>query len=150
SSPVVWGDHLFLLSAVPVGVVGPGSHQSRSAIQPRDVHRYTVLAIDRRTGRVLWERTARQERPRAASMKDGTWASSSAITDGRPVFAFFESSGISAYDIDGSLLWQKHLGEKQMFADVGESGSTPLLYGDRLVIVWDHQGDAFLVVVDAR
>ena len=49
SSPVVWGDHLFLLSAVPVGVVGPGSHQSRSAIQPRDVHRYTVLAIDRRT-----------------------------------------------------------------------------------------------------
>jgi len=150
SSPVVWGDRLFLLSAVPVGVAGPQSHQSRAAIQPRDVHRYIVIAIDRRTGRVLWERTARQERPRAGSMKDGTWASSSAITDGRRVFAFFESSGIYAYDMDGSLLWQKHLGGKQMFADVGESGSTPLLYGDRLVIVWDHQGESFIVALDAR
>jgi outer membrane protein assembly factor BamB len=150
SSPVVWGDHLFLLSAVPVGVVGPGSHQSRSAIQPRDVHRYTVLAIDRRTGRVLWERTAREERPRAPSMKDGTWASSSAITDGSRVFAFFESSGLYAYDMNGSPLWQKHFGDKQMFAEVGESGSTPALYGDRLVVVWDHRGESFIVTLDAR
>jgi outer membrane protein assembly factor BamB len=146
----VWGDRLFLLSAVPVGVDGPRSHESRTAIQPREVHRYVVIALDRRTGRVLWERTARQERPRAPSMKDGTWASSSAITDGQRVFAFFESSGLYAYDMDGSLLWEKHLGEKQMFADVGESGSTPVLHGHRLVIVWDHRGESFIVALDAR
>ena len=150
SSPVVWGDHLFLLSAVPVGVDGPASHQSRSTMQPRDVHRFIVLAIDRRTGRVRWERTAQEERPRAPSMKDGTWASSSAITDGSRVFAFFESSGLYAYNMDGSLLWQKHFGEKRMFAEVGESGSTPVLYGDRLVVVWDHQGESFIVALDAR
>ena len=150
SSPVVWGDHLFLLSAVPVGVDGPASHQSRSTMQPRDVHRFIVLAIDRRTGRIKWERTAQKERPRAPSMKDGTWASSSAITDGSRVFAFFESTGLYAYDMDGSLLWQKHFGNKQMFAEVGESGSTPVLYGDRLVVVWDHQGESFIVALDAR
>jgi outer membrane protein assembly factor BamB len=149
SSPVVWGDHLFLLSAVPVDVEGPASHQSRTAIQPRDVHRFIVLAIDRRTGRVLWERTARQERPHASAMQDGTWASSSAITDGRRVFAFFESSGLYAYDLEGSLLWQRNLGDKQMFADVGESGSTPVLHGDHLVVVWDHQGASFIVALDA-
>jgi outer membrane protein assembly factor BamB len=150
SSPVVWGDRLFLLSAVPAGVQGPASHQSRSAIQPRDVHRFIVLAIDRRTGRVVWERTAREERPRAPAMKDGTWASSSAITDGRRVFAFFESSGLYAYDMDGALLWQKQFGDKQMFAEVGESGSTPVLHGERLVVVWDHQGKSFIVALDAR
>lgn len=119
-------------------------------MQPRDVHRFIVLAIDRRTGRVRWERIAQEERPRAPSMKDGTWASSSAITDGSRVFAFFESSGLYAYNMDGSLLWQKHFGDKQMFAEVGESGSTPVLYGDRLVVVWDHQGESFIVALDAR
>src|SRR5512134_1068625 len=112
-SPVVWGDLLFLLSAVPIGAQGVASHEPRGHIQPRDIHRFIVLAIDRGTGRVVWERTAREERPRQPSMKDGTWASSSAITDGQRVYAFFESSGLYAYDMEGALLWQKHLGEKR-------------------------------------
>jgi len=148
-SPVVWGDRLFLLSAVPVGVEGRAANESRIGIQPREVHRFIVLAIDRRTGRILWQRTAREERPRQPSMKDGTWASSSPITDGRHVFAFFESSGLYAYDMDGSLIWQRQFGDKKMFADVGESGSTPVLYGNRLVIVWDHQDASFIVTLDA-
>ena len=148
-SPVVWGDRLFLLSAVPVGVGGPASHEPRGNIQPRIVHRFIVIAIDRRNGRVVWERTAREDRPHEPSMKDGTWASSSAITDGQRVFAFFESSGLYAYDMDGTLIWQKHLGDKKMFADVGESGSTPVLYRNRLIVVWDHQGTSFIVALDA-
>ena len=64
--------------------------------------------------------------------------------------AFFESSGLYAYDMNGSPLWQKHFGDKQMFAEVGESGSTPALYGDRLVVVWDHRGESFIVTLDAR
>jgi outer membrane protein assembly factor BamB len=150
SSPVVWGDRLFLLTAIPQGIEGPASHQSRSSVRPRDVHRFVVLAVDRRTGRILWERTAREERPRAPAMRDGTWASSSAITDGRRVFAFFESSGLYAYDVNGALLWQKQFGDKQMFGEVGESGSTPVLYGERLIVVWDHQGSSFIAALDAR
>ena len=150
ASPVVWGDRLFLVSAIPVGIPGPAAHETRAGIEPRDVHRFVIMAIDRRSGRVAWERTAREERPHQPSMKDGTWASSSAITDGRRVFAFFESSGLYAYDMEGALLWQKHFGDKKMFADVGESGSTPVLYGDRLVLAWDHQGSSFVVALDAR
>ena len=73
----------------------------------------------------------------------------SAITDGQRVFAFFESSGLYAYDMDGTLLWQKHFGDKNMFAEVGESGSTPVLYGNHLVVVWDHQGASFVVALNA-
>jgi outer membrane protein assembly factor BamB len=149
SSPVVWGDRIFLLTAVPVGVSGPAEHAPRGGVQPRDVHRFMVLALDRRTGKVVWERMAREARPHEASHQDnGTWASSSAITDGRHVFAWFESQGMFAYDMDGTLLWQKDLGDKQMRQQFGE-GSTPVLYGNRLVIVWDHQGQSFVVALDA-
>jgi hypothetical protein len=65
-----------------MGAAGVTSHDPKGQVRPRDVHRLTILAIDRRTGRVVWERTAREERPHAPSMRDGTWASSSAITDG--------------------------------------------------------------------
>ena len=91
------------------------SHAPRGGVQPRDVHRFVVLAIDRRDGRVVWERTAREERPHEASHpENGTWASSSAVTDGEHVFAYFESRGLFAYDMDGKLLWEKDLGDKQM------------------------------------
>jgi len=123
SSPVVWGDRLFVTTAIPMGVTGAAAHEPRGQIQPRDVHQFRILAIDRRTGRVLWERTPRQEQPRAPSMKDGTWASSSAITDGRRVFAFFDSSGLYAYDMQGTQLWEKHFGDKKIFAEVGESAA---------------------------
>ena len=149
-SPVVWGDSLFLVSAVPIGVEGPASHQPRGTIEPRGVHRFVVMAIDRTTGQVQWQRTATEEIPRARSMRDGTWASSSAITDGRYVFAFFDSSGLYAYDMRGTLVWQRRFGDKNMFAAVGESGSTPMLYRDRLVVLWDHQGESFIAVLDAR
>lgn len=149
-SPVVWGDRIFLVTAVPVGVDARAAHESRGHVQPRDVHRFVVMALDRRTGQVLWERTAHEQRPRQPSMKDGTWASSSPITDGQRVYASFDSSGLYAYDMNGVPLWQKQLGEKRMFADVGESGSTPVLYDNRLVVVWDHQGESFVVALDAR
>jgi outer membrane protein assembly factor BamB len=149
-SPVVWGNRIFLVTAVPLGVDVRSAHESRAHVQPRDVHRFIVMALDRQTGEILWQRTAHEERPRQPSMKDGTWASSSPITDGQRVYASFDSSGLYAYDMNGVPLWQKQLGEKRMFADVGESGSTPVLHDDRLVVVWDHQGESFVVALDAR
>jgi outer membrane protein assembly factor BamB len=150
SSPVVWGDRIFLVSAVPLGVDGRAAHESRSHVQPRDVHRFVVMAVDRRTGQIVWERTAHEGRPHQPAMKDGTWASSSPITDGQRVYVSFDSTGLYAYDMNGAPLWQTQLGEKRMFADVGESGSTPVLFENRLVIVWDHQGESFVVALDAR
>jgi len=91
SSPVIWGDRLYVLSAVPSGVAGGAAHQPRGGIPARDVHRFVVLAVDRRTGRTIWERTATEAKPHEAShQENGTYASSSAITDGRRVYAWFE------------------------------------------------------------
>ena len=149
SSPVVWGDRIFLLTAVPAGTDSAGSHQARGGL-PRVSHRFVVLAIDRATGKTIWERTAREAVPHEASHpENGTWASSSAITDGSRVFAWFESEGLYAYGMDGTPLWQTDLGKKSMRMQFGE-GSTPVLYGDRIVIVFDHQGSSFIVALDAN
>ena len=114
TSPVVWGDRLFLLTAIPMGVTGDAQHAPRGGAQRRGVHRFVVMAIDRNTGRTVWERVAREEEPHEAGhFENSTWASSSAITDGENVVAYFESRGLYMYDMDGKPLWQKDLGRKR-------------------------------------
>src|SRR5574339_766451 len=121
-TPVIWGDQMFVLTAVPL--------DGGTAIPARRVpHRYVVMALDRRDGRVLWERVAREEAPHEGTHQDhGTWASSSAVTDGQHVIASFESRGIYAYDMKGNQVWQKDLGDKTMRNQFGE-GTTPALHG---------------------
>ena len=149
-SPVVWGDRLYLLTAVPKGATGAASRAPRGGVSPRVPHQFKVLAYDRGTGALVWERTAREEIPHEASHQDnGTWASSSAITDGVHVVAYFESRGVHVYDVHGTKIWEKDLGDKQMRNEFGE-GSTPVLFGNSLVIVWDHQGQSFIVSLDKR
>jgi outer membrane protein assembly factor BamB len=147
-SPIVWGDRVFVLTAVPIGVPPEQAHEPHGA---RPVpHRYVVMALSRQTGDVIWERTAREEAPHESSHPDnGTWASPSAITDGEHVIAHFESRGLYAYDMDGALVWEKDFGDKIMRQQFGE-GSTPALHGDRLVLVWDHQGQSFIAALDKR
>jgi len=150
SSPVVWGDQLFLLTAIPANASGSATHTPRGGIRPRVPHRFVVYAIDRHSGRILWERTARQAVPHEASHADnGTWASSSAATDGEHVFAYFESQGLFAYDMKGGLVWQKDFGDKTMRNEFGE-GSTPALHGNHIVVVWDHLGTSFVAALDKR
>jgi outer membrane protein assembly factor BamB len=152
SSPVVWGDHIFLLTAVPVGVPADEAHKPRGGTKPRLPHQYKLLAINRADGRLAWERVAREETPHEASHQDnGTWASSSAITDGQHVIAPFESRGIYCYDMKGTLIWQKDLGDKKMRNEFGE-GATPVLHGNTLIVVWDHYvpGESFIVALDKR
>ena len=150
-SPVVWRDRVFLLTAIPAGTSGTASHEPRGGKSPREPHQFKLLAYDRKTGKLAWERTAREEAPHEASHQDnGTWASSSAITDGEHVIAYFESRGIYVYDMNGSKVWEKDLGDKGMRNEFGE-GSTPVLFGNTLVIVWDHiKGPSFIVALDKR
>jgi outer membrane protein assembly factor BamB len=149
ASPVVWGDRVYLLTAVPVGVAGAAQHNPRGG-QNLSPHKYIVMAIDRATGKTVWEQVAREEAPHEASHSDnGTWASPSAIVDGEHVIASFESRGYYAYDMTGKLVWSKDFGDKRMRSQFGE-GSTPALYGNTLVIVWDDQGQSFIVAVDKR
>jgi outer membrane protein assembly factor BamB len=146
---VVWGDLVFVTSAVPVGVPLADSHAPRGG-QPRIPHRHVLMALSRATGKVVWERMTREETPHEASHTDnGTWASSSAVVDGELVIASFESRGIYAFDLAGKPIWEKDLGDKRMRMEFGE-GSTPALFGNTLVVVWDHQGQSFIVALDKR
>ncbi len=151
STPVVWGDRLFVTSAVPAGVTGEAQHTPRGGLPQRGMHRFVVMALDRKTGKTVWERTAREQEPHEAShFENGTWASNSPITDGQRLFAYFESFGLYAYDMNGKLLWEKDLGDKRMRNEFGE-GSTPVLHRDTLVVVWDHlNGQSFVAAIDAR
>jgi outer membrane protein assembly factor BamB len=121
------------------------------ATVPGVMHRFLVIAFDRQTGKVVWQKVAREEAPHeAAHRENGTYASASAVTDGEVLIASFESRGIYAYDLDGNLIWQKDLGDKLMRSQFGE-GSTPALHGDTLVHVWDQQGgQSFVVALDKR
>jgi outer membrane protein assembly factor BamB len=118
----------------------------------RHTYRFVILAIDRRDGRIVWEKVAHEDRPHESTHPlNGTWASSSAVTDGERVIAYFESNGLYAYDLNGTLLWQKSFGHKNVLSETGE-GTTPALYGDYVVVVWDHQGGSgsFIVALDKR
>ena len=152
SSPVIWGDRIFLLTAIPAGVSPAEAHKPRGGVNPRIAHQYKVLAINRADGKIVWERTAREEVPHEASHQDnGTWASASAVTDGQHVIASFESRGIYCYDMNGTQVWHKDLGDKKMRNEFGE-GSTPALHGNTLIVVWDHfvPGESFIVALDKR
>jgi outer membrane protein assembly factor BamB len=151
ASPVVWNDRIFVLTAVPEGVAGAAQHAPRGGLQSRGRHRFVVMALDRATGRTIWERVAKQAEPHEAShFENGTWASSSPITDGESVFAYFESFGLYAYDMNGTPRWEKDFGDKRMRNQFGE-GSTPALHGNTLVVVWDHlNGDSFIAALDKR
>lgn len=152
SSPIVWGDRVFVSTAVPASAPGDQQHAPRGGLTPRGVHRFMVMALDRRTGKTVWERVATEQEPHEAGHTDNsTWASSSPITDGETVFAYFESFGLFAYDMNGTLRWKKDLGDKRMRNQFGE-GSTPALHGNTIVVVWDHlNGDgSFIVALDKR
>jgi outer membrane protein assembly factor BamB len=146
-TPIVWGDRVYILTAVPIDAAA-------AAPVPRGgkpgVHRYTVMALDRKTGRVAWEHVAREEAPHEGTHQQwGTYASSSAVTDGQHLIASFESRGIYAYDMNGKQVWHKDLGDKAMRNQFGE-GTTPALHGNFLVVVWDHQGESFIAALDKR
>ena len=167
ASPIVWGDKVFLLTAVAVGdpvppaaatdggqqaQVGRGRGGRRRGRAPRAIamHRFIVMAIDRGSGAVVWERVAREAVPHERHQPNGTYASGSAVTDGEHLFAFFGSWGLYAYDMDGTLEWQVDLGTRLMRNAFGE-GTTPALHGDTLVVTWDHiGGQSFIVALDKR
>ncbi len=113
------------------------------------MHRFMVLAFDRATGEVVWERMVREEVPHEGYQQpNGSYASGSAVTDGEHLFAFFGSWGLYAFDLNGNLQWEADLGTRSMRNAFGE-GTTPVLHDDTLVVTWDHLGgQSFVVALD--
>lgn len=151
STPVVTGNRLFLTTAVPTGKRTGAEGQSRAGggADSGLEHRFEVIAVDRQTGQVAWQRTATVATPHEGYHRTyGSFASNSPVTDGSRVFAFFGSRGLYAYDLAGALLWRKDFGVK-MRMDMAFGEGTPLtLHDNRLLLHFDHLDGGFLVMLD--
>ncbi len=114
---------------------------------PTQSYRYVIMALDRKTGETVWERTLRETIPHEGSHRDGSQAPASPFTDGGNVFAYFGSHGLYCLDMDGTLKWEKDLGDMRTRAGFGE-GSTPALYKDTIIVPWDNEDESFIVALD--
>jgi outer membrane protein assembly factor BamB len=152
STPIVWGEKIYLTTAIPFGdpvkprFVRPGAHDNLAMTYN---HEFVVLAVNRKTGKILWQQTVHKQVPHEAGHVTASLASASPVTDGERVFAFFGSYGLYCLDTSGKLLWKKYLGEMHSKHGHGE-GSSPALYGDTLIINWDHEEQSYLVALDKR
>lgn len=153
ASPIVFGDSVYLLAAVPVGEAqkpvhddAPGVHDSVPVTRR---HQFIALAVSRRDGSISWQKVLREEWPHEGGHVTGSLASNSPVTDGEHLYAFFGSRGLYCLDLKGEVKWQKDLGRMHTLHAHGE-GSSPVLHGDRLIVCWDHEGDSFLYAFDKR
>lgn len=126
----------------------PGGGNPFGVTQPTQVHQFVLMCLDRETGKTLWQAVAREEVPHEGHHRDHGFSSHSPVTNGRHVYAYFGSRGLHCYDMAGKLVWQKDLGDMRTKNAFGE-GSSPALHGDTLVINWDHEGEDFIVALDA-
>jgi len=129
SSPIVWGDRIFLTTAYDNG------------------RRMSIVAFRRSDGQKMWEASAPEGKsPYGNHYKNG-YASATAATDGQRVYASFGARGLVAVDMDGKVVWHRDLG--RMDAYHGTAGS-PLLYKDRLILYQDQFNDSFVAAFDTR
>jgi len=102
----------------------PGGGSGGRSEQPTDVHQFTLLCLDRSTGKLLWQKAAREEVPHEGHHPTGSFASSSPVTDGQHVLAFFGSHGLHCFDMNGTLKWKKDLGRMRIKNSFGEGVPT--------------------------
>lgn len=155
STPVAWGDRLFLTTAIPTGKKAEtastdGRGRAGGGSGAGEEHRFEVMAIDRATGKVAWQRTATTAIPHEGYHRQyGSFASNLPATDGQRLFAFFGSRGLFVYDLNGKLLWEKDFGLKmQMRLQFGE-GSGVVVDNGRVYVQFDHQGEGFVAALNA-
>ena len=161
SSPIVWGDRIFLTTAIEGDVV-PGSPRMKhpqpdgtdfrhpDAMGDDRRHAFKVLAVDARDGRVVWERTAWEGVPVDSRHKKASFASPTATTDGERVYAYFGTEGLYAYDFAGTLMWKFAPGVVGS-ASVG-LGTSPVLYKDLVILLCDEENGekSYIVGLDRR
>ena len=156
SSPIVWGDRVFVTSAIsqsPNATFKPGLYGDGDASEDRSPHRWVIYALDRRSGKTLWERTAVEGVPLNKRHIKSTYASASPATDGRVVVAWFGSQGVHAYDVNGTFRWKVDLGRVDMGAyDIPSvewgPASSPIIWNDLVIVQCDTQADSFLIALD--
>ena len=163
SSPIVWGNHIFLTTSIeggkaPEGHTAPdhlGFDLKPGYLHPDSVgvdHVYALktLAYDARSGKMLWERTVYDGVMYDNRHRKNTYASSTVAADGTAVYAYFESGGLHVFDFNGNLLWTKSFGG---IAKAGMGpGTSPVLFEDLIILQIDQEmgTGSFIVALDRK
>jgi outer membrane protein assembly factor BamB len=162
SSPVVWGDHVFVTTAVnvkqPIEPLKPvpsyvgrsfgGTMSGADISQSVDEHRWMLYDIDLHTGAIRWERTVQASLPGQPVHQKNSYASETPVTDGERVYVYLGYAGLFAFDMTGTPVWSKPMKALGMRTGWG-SAASPTLHDGRLYIVNDNEERSFLAAVDA-
>ena len=143
SSPIIWGDRIFLTAFEPESTGMIASLMNRFGSMEG---RLLVLSLDKPTGRILWEREVVVDSIAAVHSTNAA-ASPTPVTDGELVYVYFGQQGLTAFDFDGDVVWEKTLGT---FPNEWGFASSPVLHGDELILVSDSDAEDFLLAVDKK
>ncbi len=157
ASPIIWGNRVFVATALSSSgnsFFRTGDYSGASSVDDLSEHSWRLYALDVESGRIVWEREVHQGVPRTKRHMKGSQASSTPVTDGRYVVVIFGTVGMfAAYDIDGELLWKKDLGVlgNGSYYDSNDQwghSSSPIIYGDTVILQIDRQKDPFVAAYD--
>jgi outer membrane protein assembly factor BamB len=153
SSPIVWGERIFLTAVVNDGK----SEEPKKGLyfggdRPKpstDLHHWLVLCLDWKTGKKLWQREVHKGVPSSPIHLKNSYASETPVTDGERVYAYFGNVGLFCFDLDGKELWSKEWGNFKMRLGWGTAAS-PVLHKGRLYLVNDNDEKSFVMALDAK
>ncbi len=163
SSPVLWDDHVFVVSAVNTANPNPslnpvitylarslgGTMSGADISRATDEHRWTLFDIDVKTGKTRWERAIRAATPLQSVHQKNSYASETPVTDGERVYVYLGYAGLFAFDMNGAPVWSKPMDAPRMRTGWGTAAS-PVLHDGRIYIVNDNEERSFIAAFDAR
>lgn len=158
SCPAVWGDRIFVTTAVKgkgQSSLKVGMYGDVESIKEKDIFSWRVYCIDRKNGKILWERQAHAGKPKVKRHPKSSHATPTPCTDGNYVVAFFGSEGLYCYDIQGNPVWEKDLGVldwgyyRARSAQWG-GGSSPIIHKEMVIIQCDVQKNSFIAAFNLK
>ncbi len=158
SSPIIWENRIFITTAISEKKnpeLKTGLYGSINPVEDDAVYQWKVYCLDKKTGKILWEKTAHEGVPKVKRHPMATHANSTAATDGFYVVAFFGSEGLYCYDLDGNLVWKKDFGVlNSAFFSVPDAqwgfASSPVIHDGVIVVQCDALNTAFLAALDIK
>ena len=155
---MIWGDRLFVTTAVSSerdASFKPGLYGSGEASRDRSVQAWLILCVDKKSGKLLWKKTATQGNPKDKRHLKSSYANSTPATDGEHVVALFGSEGLFCYSTKGEFLWKKDLGRMDVGAyDLPSyewgGASSPIIHDGKVIVQCDQQKGSFLLAADLK
>jgi outer membrane protein assembly factor BamB len=152
SSPIVWGNQVFLTSVINSGDTEPpkkGLYFGGERPIPPAEHRWMVYAVNFQTGKVMWEREVHKGIPKFSRHLKNSFASETPVSDGERIYAYFGNVGLYVFDMKGALLWKQLFDAKKTRFGWGTAAS-PVVYKDKLFIVVDNDEQSYLAAFDKK